>query len=162
MIISRDKSLLYPPFAEQLIRFESELQKANLPFFLFMGLRTFEDQDTLYSQGRTAPGKIVTNARGGDSWHNYGLAADYVLDSQPDKPGLQWSWDLKADLNHTGHSMWRDMAEIAAKCGLEPGYFWAKFPDAPHVQNRYGLTLADAKELYRLGGIKKVWEGCKS
>ena len=62
MIISRDKSLLYPPFAEKLVEFESRLAAAKLPFYLFMGLRTFEDQDELYAQGRTKPGRIVTNA----------------------------------------------------------------------------------------------------
>jgi peptidoglycan LD-endopeptidase CwlK len=80
MIVNRDKSLLYLPFAEQLRDFESRLASANLPFYLFMGLRSFEDQDELYAQGRTKPGNIVTNARGGDSLHNYGLAADFVID----------------------------------------------------------------------------------
>jgi hypothetical protein len=53
------------------------------------------------------------------------------------------------------------MAEIAVSCGLEPGYYWRKFPDLPHVQNRFGLTLADAKELFARGGIKEVWGVCQ-
>jgi peptidoglycan LD-endopeptidase CwlK len=161
MIISRDKSLLCPAFAGQLRIFEQRLQVANLPFYLFMGLRTFEDQDELFAQGRTKPGQTVTNARGGDSFHNYGLAADYVLDGMPDKPGLQWSWDLKADLDHNGKSDWQQMAEIAKSCGMESGFFWQKFPDAPHIQMTFGMRLADIKELYRIGGIKHVWEACK-
>lgn len=163
MIISRDKSLLYPPFADQLADFESRLAAAKLPFFLFMGLRTFADQDELYAQGRTSPGEIVTNARGGDSLHNYGLAADYVLDGQIEKPGIQWSWNIKSDLNADGRNDWLQMAEIAVACGLESGYFWKRFPDAPHVQNRYGLTLAEIKEIYRAGyGIKAVWSELKA
>lgn len=159
MIISRDKNLLYPRFAEQLRDFESRLTAAKLPFHLFMGLRTFEDQDELYAQGRTKPGKIVTNARAGDSLHNYGLAVDYVLDGQIEKPGIQWSWDIRADLNADHRNDWLQMAEIAVSCGLEAGYFWKRFPDAPHVQNTYGLTLAEIKEIYRAGyGIKAVWE----
>lgn len=43
------------------------------------GLRTISEQDALYSQGRTTKGKIVTNAKGGQSYHNYGLAFDFVL-----------------------------------------------------------------------------------
>jgi peptidoglycan LD-endopeptidase CwlK len=159
MIISRDKSLLYPPFADQLGDFESRLAAAKLPFFLFMALRTFEDQDELYAQGRTKPGSIATNARGGDSLHNYGLAGDYVLDGQIEKPGIQWSWDIKLDLNADRRNDWLQMAEIAVSCGLEAGYFWKRFPDAPHVQNRYGLTLAEIKEIYRTSyGIKAVWD----
>jgi peptidoglycan LD-endopeptidase CwlK len=162
IIVSRDKSLLYPPFADKLQYFESRLAAAKLPFFLFMALRTFECQDELYAQGRTLPGKIVTNARGGDSFHNYGLAADYVLDGSPEKPDIQWSGDIKSDLNHDGRNDWLQMAEIAVSCGLEAGYFWKRFPDAPHVQNRYGLTLAEIKEIYRAGhGIKAVWEELK-
>jgi peptidoglycan LD-endopeptidase CwlK len=160
MIISRDRNLLCPAFAAQLVEFEAKLKQAELPFALFMGLRTFEDQDELYAQGRTAPGKIVTNARGGDSWHCYGLAADYVLDLNGEKPGLQWSWDIKADMNADGFNDWRNMADIAYECGLEPGYYWKRFPDAPHIQNRFGFSLADVKELYHLGGIKRIWQEC--
>jgi peptidoglycan L-alanyl-D-glutamate endopeptidase CwlK len=164
MLISRDKSLLYPRFADQLRDFESRFAAAKLPFYLFMAFRTFDDQDELYAQGRTKPGDIVTNARGGDSLHNYGLAADYVLDGQIEKPGIQWSWDTKADLNHDGRSDWLQMAAIAVLCGLEAGWFWKKFPDAPHVQNRYGLTLAEIKEIYRSShsDIKAVWAELKN
>ena len=160
IIISRDKSLLYPPFAEQLRDFESRLAAAKLPFYLFMGLRTFECQDELYAQGRTLPGKIVTNARGGDSLHNFGLASDWVLDGQVEKPGIQWSWDTMTDFNADGRSDWMQMGEIAESCGLEWGGRWKRFPDLPHIENRYGLTLAEIKEIYRAGhGIKAVWSG---
>jgi peptidoglycan L-alanyl-D-glutamate endopeptidase CwlK len=33
--------------------------------------RGFDEQNRLYAKGRTAPGKRVTGARGGESWHNY-------------------------------------------------------------------------------------------
>lgn len=161
--MTADKSFLYPPFAAQLADFEARLAAANLPFYLFMGMRTWSEQEALYAQGRTKPGQIITNARGGDSWHNYGLAADYVLDGQTEKPGIQWSWDIKADLDHDGRNDWLQMAEIAVSCGLEPGFFWKKFPDAPHVQNRYGLTLAEIKEIHRQVkmSVPALWEELK-
>jgi peptidoglycan LD-endopeptidase CwlK len=163
VIISRDKSLLYPPFAEQLRYFESRLAAAKLPFHLFMALRTFECQDELYAQGRTLPGKIVTNARGGDSLHNYGLGADFVIDGMPEKPGIQWSWDTRVDFNADGRSDWMQMGEIAESCGLEWGGRWKRLPDLPHVQNTYGLTLSEIKEIYRAGhGIKAVWSKLKA
>jgi peptidoglycan LD-endopeptidase CwlK len=161
IIISRDKNLLYPHFAEQLRYFESRLAAAKLSFYLFMALRTIECQDELYSQGRSLPGKIVTNARGGDSLHNYGLAADYVLDGSPEKPGIQWSWDTRADFNADGRNDWMQLGEIAESCGMEWGGHWKRLPDLPHVQNKYGLTLAEIKEIYRSGhGIKAVWAEC--
>jgi len=41
--------------------------------------RTFAESDKLYAQGRTEPGQIISNAKAGQSWHNYGLALDFHL-----------------------------------------------------------------------------------
>lgn len=158
MGFNRDRSLLYPPFAGQLYVLDVKLKRAGLSFYLFNGIRTVEEQDELYAKGRTKPGERVTNARGGYSWHNFGLAADMVLDGNPDKPGIQWSWNLRADLNNDGAADYRQMAQIARDCGLEAGYFWTRFPDAAHVQNRYGLTLNEARELHADGGLQAVWD----
>ena len=181
MIISRDKSLLCPAFAGRLVIFERRLQEASLPFFMFMGLRIREDQEELWNQGRTTPGPpcrhggilfpigtcqkhplglTVTNARAGDSMHQYALAADYVRDGDTGKPGIQWSW-AEADEDHDHVSDWLEMGTIAEECGLEWGGRWRRFPDRPHVQMTFGLTLADIKELYRQGGVKRVWEECR-
>ena len=131
-MIDRDKSHLFPPFAALLADFEARLAEAGLPFYLLKGYRSFERQAELYAQGRTRPGKIVTRAKPGFSWHNFGLACDMVLDGMPEKPDLQWSWDIKADVNKDGANDWRQMAEIARSCGLEPAYFWTEFVEAPH------------------------------
>ena len=47
--------------------------------FITETLRSFEESDALYQQGRTKPGQIVTNAKAGSSYHNYGLALDFVI-----------------------------------------------------------------------------------
>ena len=96
---NRDLNLLYPPFRMQVEELLRRLEEAKLPFYIFEALRTFEEQASLYAQGRSKSGQIVTNAQPGDSFHSYGLAVDLVLDGQPDKPGIQWSWDTRADLN---------------------------------------------------------------
>lgn len=85
------------------------------------GLRTFAEQDALYAQGRTVRGKRVTNAKGGQSMHNYGLAVDFVfvVDGKV-------SWD-PALYQRIG--AWSDRAG-----GLEWGGAWTKFKDLPHVQ----------------------------
>ena len=155
---NRDRSALYPPFAAQLADLESRLLKELLPFVLFMGLRTWAEQDALYAQGRAVPGKIVTNARGGESWHCFGLAADYVLNDAGDKPTAQWSWDTRSDLNRDGRGDWMQLGELAEACGLEWGGRWKRFPDLPHVQNRFGLTLAEAREFHRRGRLPAVWD----
>ena len=98
---------------------------------LTCGYRSVEEQNRLYAQGRTAPGRIVTNARGGASWHNYGLAADYAFVA-----GGQLAWS----------GPWRIFGRIARECGLEWGGDWKGFPDRPHVQFRKGRTLAQMKQ----------------
>lgn len=158
---NRDKSLLHPIFAGQLMLLEGRLVEHGLHFYLFQGLRTFEEQAALYARGRTGIGTIVTNAGPGQSWHNYGLAADYVLDGMPDKSGIQWSWNTKIDANADGHNDWRQLGEIAESCNLEWGGRWRKFPDLPHIQFRTGLTITEAQEIYRqYGSIQAVWKEC--
>ena len=61
----------------------AELPECWQPYW---GLRTFAQQDSLYAQGRTQPGRIITNARGGQSAHNYGCATDWTLWDDKGKP----------------------------------------------------------------------------
>jgi len=160
---SRDLNLLYSPFKMQVEELLRRLESAKLPFYIFEALRTFEDQAELYAQGRTKPGKIVTNAQPGDSFHSYGLAVDLVLDGQPDKPGIQWSWDTRVDLNADGRDDWMQMGKIAESCGLEWGGRWKRFPDLPHIQNSFGFTISELKEIYRTSyALKAVWAELKA
>lgn len=147
MIISRDKSLLYPPFALLVTELERRLLDAGYPFRLFMGLRDWGTQQELYDQGRVDKSKpIVTNAKPGFSWHNYSLACDFV-------PFIEGAWTWESD-------QWESLGEIAESLGLEWGGRWKRFPDYPHVQKTYGLTINEAFELYRIGGMKAVWKEC--
>lgn len=153
---------LFPALASQLRLFEQKLKDEGLSFYLLMGYRSFEEQDKLYAQGRTEPGEIVTNAKGGQSWHNFALAADYVVNLAQGKLPLKLSWDLKNDVDHDGRSDWFEMGVIARDYGLEWGGIWAEFPDFPHVENRYGMTIEQALEYYRLGGLNEVWRHCNN
>lgn len=132
---------LYPRFAAQV---ESFLNKANRMGYccgVFSGLRNFDQQNKLYAQGRTEPGKIVTNAKGGESFHNYGLAVDVVfLDNG------NWSWDEKHE--------WRLLGELGKSFGLHWGGVWN---DKPHFERNYGYTLPELKKMYLEGGLQKVW-----
>jgi len=94
--------------------------------------RDAESQDALYALGRTAPGKKVTNVRGGDSLHNWRVAFDFV----PVVNGKAvWNDD----------KLWTRCGEIAESVGLEWGGRWTKFVDKPHCQYTGGLTIAQFK-----------------
>ncbi len=149
--INRDPAALCPKFAELVGRFIQawNLNHPEAPISLFEGLRVKGRQAELYAQGRSAPGKIVTNAPEGMSWHCYGLAADLVFDADPVKPGLQWTWD--------GKMPWPQMGAMAISMGLEWAGNWKFFKEYPHVQQTYGLQITEAHALYQSGGLLGVW-----
>ena len=122
---------LDPQFRQRLAAFEARLARAGIRVKLTCGYRSIEEQNRLYAQGRTKPGKVVTNARGGYSWHNFGLAADYAFII-----GGQLTWN----------GPWKVLGRIARESGLEWGGDWKKFPDRPHVQWRNGRTLKEMRE----------------
>ena len=86
------------------------------------GLRTYDEQNDLYAQGRTKPGRIVTNARGGFSNHNFGIAFDVgvfeggqYLDESP---------------------KYKAVGVLGMDLGLEWGGNWKTIQDEPHFQLR--------------------------
>ncbi|NYE08741.1 peptidoglycan L-alanyl-D-glutamate endopeptidase CwlK [Bacillus niacini] len=101
--------------------------------------RSAEDQDRLYEQGRTVAGNIVTNARGGESFHNFGLAIDFAIKT----PSADIIWDMQYDGNQNGIADWNEVVEMAKSLGFEWGGDWAQFKDYPHLQMNFDLTLAD-------------------
>ena len=79
----RERSLsnlsgLEPSFRKKVEDWWAECEEEGIELLIYCGLRTFKEQDELYAQGRTEAGRIITNARGGQSFHNYGKAIDYV------------------------------------------------------------------------------------
>ena len=108
------------------------------------GLRTFAEQDELYAKGRTQPGSIVTQARGGESNHNFGLAVD-LCPFTNDKP--DWNAPM---------SVWAAIGAAAEGRGLEWGGQWKKFLDKPHVQLP-AMTVKECARCYEDGGLNAVW-----
>ena len=119
-------------------------------------LRTFAEQDGLFAQGRTKPGAIVTKAKGGQSYHNYGLAIDIVLLVDKDKNGTfeTASWDLKTDFDGDGKSDWQEIVAIFKRYGYEWGGDW-KFVDAPHFQKTLGKSISELQSLHKAGKVDK-------
>jgi peptidoglycan L-alanyl-D-glutamate endopeptidase CwlK len=105
-------------------------------------LRTFAEQNILYAQGRTSPGKVVTNAKGGQSFHNYGLAVDIVLLVDKDKNGSyeSASWETTVDFDGDGKFDWQEVVAIFKRYGWAWGGDW-KFSDMPHFEKTFGYNV---------------------
>src|SRR5215218_7087274 len=86
---NRDLALLHPLMRERAQAVLADCQQAGLPLRIFEAWRSPERQRFLYAKGRTTPGPIVTYAKAWQSYHQYGLAADFVgfVDGN-------WTWDL--------------------------------------------------------------------
>lgn len=113
-------------------------------------LRTFKEQDELFAQGRTKPGKRVTNARGGQSYHNYGLAVDIVLLVDKDGNGTFESaaWDTKTDFDGDKVADWQEVVAIFKRHGWAWGGDW-RFVDPPHFEKTLGYSVAQLQKLHR-------------
>ena len=100
-------------------------------------LRTFAEQDALFKKVPK-----VTNAKGGMSYHNYGMAIDIVLlvDGKA-------SWDVKNDFDGDGKADWIEVVQIFKSFGWEAGIDW-KFYDAPHFQKTLGYSVRQLLALY--------------
>lgn len=111
-------------------------------------LRTYKEQDDLYAIGRTKPGKIVTNAKGGESFHNFGLALDFCLLVDKDGNGTYETavWDTKSDYDNDNISDWQEVIKIFTAYGWECGINW-KFIDPPHVQKSFGYSVKQLQKL---------------
>ncbi len=108
------------------------------------GLRTVEEQNALYAQGRTKPGKKVTNANGGQSNHNFGCAVDlgFYTNGQ-----IDWTDSL---YNHIG--------KWASKVGLDWGGNWKTIKDRPHVELPNLPKPSVLFDIYKKGGLEAVWK----
>lgn len=150
-----DTKVLYPPFLALVEKLLANCSARGAQYYCICGTRTVQEQNDLYAQGRTKPGPIVTKAKGGESYHNFNVAADFAPDKDQDRAGLQ------PDYNKPAYQI---LAEEAQKLGLEPGYFW-KFTDAPHVQlkiSAHGLDLHNLLDAYNKNGpigVTKLLDG---
>ena len=125
-------------FRKCLLALQSYFKEKGITPKYIAGNRTWAEQDAIYAQGRTKPGAIVTKARGGESRHNFSLAADVGL-FLPDGKYLSES----SFYDHIGRI-------VALQPELEWGGTW-KFVDTPHIEFRTGLTLAQMRDRHAKG-----------
>lgn len=124
------------PLAVKLIQLAAR-QGVNI--VLVEGERTIEYQDSLYAQGRTTPGPVVSGVKGGESWHNFGLAFDIAMVSPgpKPKPGTA-SWPK-------GRDVWQQLGNLGKSLGMQWGGDFPKLADYGHFEYHPGLTKADAR-----------------
>jgi peptidoglycan L-alanyl-D-glutamate endopeptidase CwlK len=129
---------------------------ASMAVRIVQGLRTIKEQNDLYAQGRTKPGKIVTNAKGGSSFHNYGLAIDFAILTDKDGNGTfeDLSWDIKRDNDKDGTADWLEVVKAFEASGWEWGGKWSSIKDYPHLQKTFGFTWRELLQKHNLGDLK--------
>ena len=130
MINSRSLDDLLPAVKERVQRFIEAAHAHGIDLLVTSTYRDNESQNALYAQGRTAPGKIVTNAKAGQSFHNYRCAVDVVplINGKP-------RWDVKDEV-------WQTIGKLGKEAGLEWAGDWVKFKETAHFQYTGGLNLA--------------------
>ncbi|MFN0074981.1 MAG: M15 family metallopeptidase [Prosthecobacter sp.] len=117
---------------------------AGITIKIISGTRTFAEQDALYAKGRTAPGNKVTNAKGGFSNHNFGIAFDI---------------GVFEGTTYKGESpKYKAVGAIGVDLGLEWGGNWKTIVDEPHFQLRpaWAAGLAERDMLAELRRRKEV------
>ena len=131
MVNSRDIEQLHPHVHGLAVRFLKEAEKSGIEVIIISTYRDAEYQDHLYAQGRTRPGKRVTNAKAGQSYHNHRCAFD-VLPMQGKTP--IWS---------ASDPIYDQLGAIGKAVGLEWAGDWKSFKEKAHFQYTGGLTLAE-------------------
>jgi peptidoglycan L-alanyl-D-glutamate endopeptidase CwlK len=118
---------------------------------IVQGLRTIDEQNALYAQGRTKPGAIVTNAKGGSSYHNYGLAIDFAIMYDKDGNGSfeTLSWDLSYDFDKDGIKDWQEVVKAFKDAGWKWGGDWTSIKDNPHLEKTFDHNWKELLEKYK-------------
>lgn len=146
MINSRRLEDLHPHVSAMAFTFLGKCKEAGIDILITSTYRDHESQAALYAQGRSTPGRKVTNAPPGRSWHNWRLAFD-VVPLRNGKPvwgtagnGID---NDPADDDRDDLELWQRVGAIGESCGLEWAGRWKTMKEMAHFQYTGGLTLAD-------------------
>jgi hypothetical protein len=138
------KLVLHATFASALWELEKAIAGAGLPLQVFETGRSPQRQSELYAQGRVSGigtgGKYVTRAKPWQSFHQFGMAADYVFNVDG-----KWTWD------EPYKGAWVKYTQLAAAAGLRTLSF-----ERPHVELPVNLSILSAGQYPPGGGA--AWE----
>jgi peptidoglycan LD-endopeptidase CwlK len=132
------------PYARALV---TKAAASGIAIKVISGLRTYDEQNDLYAQGRTKPGKIVTNARGGYSNHNFGIAFDIGV--------------FEGSRYVDESPKYKAVGVLGTDLGLEWGGNWKTIQDEPHFQLRpkWASDMSERDMLADLRSRKDSGEG---
>lgn len=142
-IVNRDLGLLAPFVKDKATSAIINAREAGYPVSIFEGFRTPYRQDLLYTQGRTMPGKIVTNAKAWRSWHQYSLAVDVAFYMNG-----KWSWDGDFDK--------------VAPFFIDQGFKWLDPQEQSHFQIDGGFDIDYAYSITKEFGVQTLWAVVKA
>ena len=158
---------LHPRLKKLGVELIAKCKAQGIDILITQGLRTVEEQDALFAQGRLGLAQVnglrkkasmapigpkentkVTNARGGQSFHNFGLAIDFV-------PLLSMG---KANWN-TKDPSWMKVRQIGKALGLRPASEVKPDWDLPHLQLVIGgKPDGSLVKAYAAGGLNAVYK----
>ncbi|WP_316736294.1 M15 family metallopeptidase [Pedobacter aquatilis] len=130
---------VHPKLRVELTKIVEEIQDkltGNASMRLTQGLRTIDYQNSLYNQGRTTKGSIVTNAKGGQSLHNYGLAVDFCLILD----GKTMSYNEVKDFDGDAVADWKEVVTVFKAYGWKWGGDFKSIKDSPHFEKTFSNT----------------------
>lgn len=140
MISSRKIEDLHPAVADKCRAHVAACKAGGVDLLVTCTYRDSAEQERLYAIGRTAPGRKVTNARAGQSFHNYRLAYD-VVPLRHGKP----VWGTTGE----DGKLWARVGELGEAQGLEWAGRWTRFREFPHFQYTGGHPLS----YFQKGGV---------
>lgn len=148
-----DINKLHPAIRERTVKFLAGAKEKQIDLRLTFGMRTFAEQQILFNQGRTTPGSIVTKARPGESFHNYGLAIDVIpfLKSEIIVGG-KLVIKYKPDWNTR---LWPTISTLGKLNGFEWGGDWKTIVDRPHFQYPVNTSYRALLKLKAAGHVDK-------
>lgn len=153
----RNVSQLHPELQKKVVKLQKECLKVGIKIKIGECFRTVSEQNALYAKGRTAPGSIVTNAKGSSysSMHQWGVAFDFFLDMDVDKDGK-----TSDDAFNNATKLFNKVGAIGKKLGLEWGGDWKSIKDLPHFQlPDFGSTTSKLKKMYGTPDkFKATWD----
>lgn len=152
-------ALVHPELARRTRLVSDDLAPQSILIRVTQGLRDYATQYGLWRKGRDMQGNIidpksvVTRARPGFSYHNFGLAVDVVPDLDAHSP-FKPDWNIH-------HPAWQAIINAAHAHGLATGATWRTFPDWPHLElNGPYPEATPTPELRAMAahGLQPIWD----
>lgn len=149
---------VHPLLARAINTMSDMLEQEKIFIRVTQALRSWNQQAALYAKGRDADGNVinkalvVTNAKPGHGWHEFGLAVDVC-------PGDQMQQGWTPDWN-VGHPQWKRIVAVGISLGLESGSTWRTFVDYPHFQMTGIFPVSptdEVRQLFADGGTVAIW-----